>query len=92
MQDSCRAHLPRRAVPTFECGGKASAFTHSTQPLEWLERSELRIRNVLPLQKYLEAFAKAFRVDESFQLQPGAEARSFVHAGFVEIFEVISLS
>jgi len=28
----CRARLPRRAAPTFKCGGKASAFTDKPCP------------------------------------------------------------
>jgi hypothetical protein len=48
----------------------------------------LGIRDVLLLQKDLESFAEAFGGDEGFQLEAGG----FVHAGVVEILEVISLS
>ena len=48
--------------------------------------------DVFLLEEDLEAFAEAFGVDESFELEAGADATGFVHAIVVEIREVISLS
>ena len=44
------------------------------------------------LEEDLEAFAEAFGVDESFEVEAGADAIGFVHAIAVEIREVVSLS
>jgi hypothetical protein len=52
----------------------------------------LGVRDVFLLEEDLEAFAEAFGVDESFELEAGADAAGFVHAGVVKIGEVISLS
>ena len=48
--------------------------------------------DVFLLEEDLEAFAETFGVDESFELETGADAAGFVHASVVKIGEVISLS